>query len=68
MAFTLFMYVPGTVMFLSIFHIILLSAVCHCLNEVPHSWWSFVADKMHCTFQVQFNLLILLSCDEVKVP
>jgi len=34
MAFTLFIYVPGTVMFLPAFHIILLSAMSHCLNKV----------------------------------
>jgi len=34
MAHTLFMYVPGTVMLLPIFHVILLSALSHCLNEV----------------------------------
>jgi len=67
MAFTLFthMYVPGSVMFLPIFHI-LLSAVSQCLNEVTSAAQrSFVTDQIHCTIPVQFNMLIVLSCDEV---
>ena len=54
-AFTLFMYVPGTVMFLPIFHIILLSAVSQCLNEVM-SIQKMI--RQHNSFYYYINLFI----------